>query len=155
MRKTILFLIISVLQTSVIAQQSEIGTTSIHESRKNSVYIEFGGVGFMSSLNYDRIIPIAKQLAIVPRVGIGIFDFVFPVYEINLIAGGPKHFFETGFGQYLMNLPQPDFMIRAGYRYQGNKGLLLRAAPQLYNAEVDEGISELRFWFALSLGYSF
>jgi len=66
-------------------------------------------------------------------------------YLFNLAAGGPKHFFETGFGQYLMHLPQPDFMIRAGYRYQGNKGLLIRVAPQLYKAEVDEGESELRF----------
>jgi len=65
-----------------------------------------------------------------------------------LTGGGTKHFFEPG----VMWFYHADFngpMIRAGYRYQGAEGFLLRAGIFItYFDELGAGLT-------LSVGYSF
>ncbi len=46
-------------------------------------------------------------------------------------------------------------VIRAGYRYQGPKGLLFRAAPQYFITENNGGEIYNKLWFGLLIGYSF
>jgi hypothetical protein len=141
--------------TSIISSAHKLSEkdTSYRGVRKNAIYFEFGGTGiFWSNINYDRIIPINNFIAVVPRIGLAIIDEVYPVIELNFVAGGP-HFFETGIGT--LGIPgvggNKDYLIRAGYRYHGKKGLLLRAAPQYYRLIDDAN----RFWFGLSIGYCF
>jgi hypothetical protein len=143
--------------TNSKALNDSIETLSI---RKNSIYIELGGTGtFWTLINYDRIIPINDYLAFVPRIGLSTFDGIdhmYPVYELNFVLGH-RHYFETGFGQYMFfnTIPEKDYMFRAGYRYHGKKGFLFRVAPHLYHVYDPEGESKNGFWFGISLGYCF
>ncbi len=129
--------------------------TSVKDIRKNSVYYEFLGNGlFFGSVNYDRLIPITKNIAITLRGGISYYDNVFFIGEINMLVGRSNHFFEGGVAYPFINVDFPP-MIRAGYRYQGPKGLIVRAAPLYFRPVNDDGEINNIFWFGLSIGYSF
>lgn len=137
--------------TSYITSYSK---KTAYKLRKNSFYYELLGIGlFFGSVNYDRLIPITKKTAIGLRGGLGIYEKVFFVGEFNVLIGTSKHFFECGVGT-----PFTDIffmpMFRAGYRYQGPKGLLIRAAPMYFRAENDNDEIKNMFWFGLSIGYS-
>lgn len=136
-------------------------TSSINETciRQNSIYFELGGTGaFWTLISYDRLIPIKDHLFFIPKIGISYIGFTYPVYELNLAMGGNKHFFETGFGQYMFfeTFPERDFMLRAGYRYHGAKGFMVRVAPQYYQVYwPDQEGNDNKFWFGMSFGYCF
>ena len=86
--------------------------------KKNSVYVEVFGNGFVYSVNYDRIIPLSDQLKLAPRVG---FEYLAqkktysPIYgqfhipvELNLLwakRAQSKNFVETGLGLTLLSTP--------------------------------------------------
>lgn len=142
--------------TSIIESMKPVGPVTIRDIQKNSVY-----VGILS-LNYARMIPIADNVGITFGGGLYHFDATGVVGESTVLAGGVKHFFESGImGVYLFGSEyDPDIQeeepnggaasFRIGYRYQGKGGLLLRAAPNFIYFDQD-----FFLWYALSIGYSF
>jgi hypothetical protein len=100
-------------------------------------------------------------------LGAGIFNFDGwgLLAESTVLVGGMRHYFEPGIMVY--QFIEPDEIhneagkvietkyysgptVRAGYRYQGPKGLLIRGAANLVYYDGD-----FMLWPALSLGYSF
>jgi hypothetical protein len=152
--------------------------------RKNSIYIEAMGNGGKISYNYDRLIKITKENFMYLRVGLGsdyssyedtlswssyvlVSELTFP---LKLKAN--KVIFEYGVGysyyiepiRYLSNnlevLEKQNYSVlylRAGGRYIGEKGLLLRFAftPTISENYLKDNTLEFGFHFGLSLGYSF
>ena len=126
---------------------------SIRDIRKNSIYAEAAGNGILMSFNYDRIFAVGKSSGLVTRVGYGLLFKLF-VGETSFLYGRTKHFFEAGVGcstdfhHYLIN-------FRSGYRYQGDKGLMLRAAPLLVYNKFSGDDNPWSFWYGVAVGYSF
>ena len=146
-------LLVFLCTTGSYAQEGETiaGKKTMRDLRKNSVYAELFGVGvFWSIINYDRIIPITDKVAIAPRVGLTYYEELFPVAELNFLAGG-VHSFEAGVGTPFISWEGTAVVFRAGYRYQGLKGFLFRAAPEYFTG-LDEDNS---LWLAIALGYCF
>ncbi|MEN8202938.1 MAG: hypothetical protein ABFS28_10105 [Bacteroidota bacterium] len=143
--------------TSII-KSSKPAAASLYQVQRNSVY-----VGVMT-LMYSRMFPVDKT-GITLGAGIFNFDGWGVIGESTLLVGGLKHYFEPGIMLY--HFLTPDYIynepgdiigerrysgvtLRAGYRYQGPKGLLLRGAANLIYFD-----GEFYLWPALSLGYSF
>ncbi len=124
------------------------GDTTLTRTRKNSVYYELFGNGlFSGSLNYERIIPFGTNSGIALRAGLAYYEKFFPLAGVSMLLGNMKHSFEYGAGYTAFH--EGDFVfLRAGYRYRGKGGLLIRAAP-LYSVNLKF------FWFGISMGYSF
>lgn len=142
--------------TSIIESRKPAIPTSVRDIQKNSVYI-----GILS-LNYARMFPAGDHLGFTVGGGLYHMDATGIVGEASVIAGGVRHFFESGvMGVNFFGItPTPDpeddrhfggaVSVRMGYRYQSLGGLLLRGAPNFIFA--DGGF----FVFcALSVGYSF
>lgn len=109
----------------------------------NSVYI-----GIMS-ISYSRVFA-GNPVGITIGIGLSYIDAPGLMIESTLLKGKNRHFFEPGImGVYQSDLGGGVF-IRAGYRYQGPKGFLFRAAPLL--GYIDGGFMPLP---AISIGYSF
>lgn len=162
-----------VITTSCVASSQildpEIYPQSETKLRKNSIYGELLGSGFLLSLNYEREIHRAENLQVNFRVGFGsaIFINAVPLSGLNVLVGRKQNFFEVGFngirtfavdffggsGNYVLGNPV------IGYRFQGYKGIVFRASftPffQLYDPE--DWISDQTFipFLGLSLGYKF
>ncbi len=109
--------------------------------RRNSIMMESNFIASLS-LSYDRILPMGEKTAImfggdyIMGVGFGTGShWLTP--EISLIAFGPRHFLETG-AQYLFEVGQHDGDpenspgLRLAYRFQGNKGITLRATVNIF-----------------------
>ena len=137
--------------------------------RKNSIYGELLGSGFLLSLNYERELYRNENVKFNFRIGTGTAIFVnaVPLAGVNLLFGKNNNNFELGFngirtyaisimggdGNYVLANPV------LGYRYVSDKGLVFRASftPffQLYDPD-DWVTDELFVPFAgISLGYSF
>ncbi len=131
---------------------------------KNAVYAEPLGISLMSvSLNYERLLTAGDLFNISLRGGFTYFYVPSFIAGTGLTVGGPHNFGDLGVGIntfwgydfkededaifYLNNI-RPIFYF--GYRYQGKKGLLLKATPYLFN----DGES-LRLWPGGSVGYAF
>jgi hypothetical protein len=74
----------------------------------------------------------------------------------GILYGGHIHFFETSIG-YTHFTGDPDRLIvfTGGYRFQGWKGLVIRATPMyIYNTEKGDTFGN-SLWFGISFGYSF
>lgn len=124
------------------------GTSYIESPRqdlpRNSVY---AGI---ASINYSRMIP-GERVSVTFAGGLSFVDGVGILAETTLLLGGTKHFFEPGIITYLDTssvLP----LVRIGYRYQGPKGFLFRAAPLFTYLSSDYGFIVVP---AISIGYSF
>ena len=142
--------------TSIIESPKPEIPTSLRDIQKNSVYM-----GILS-INYSRMLPAGDRVGFTMGVGLYHFDATGVVGEITVLAGGVKHYFETGImGVYFFSsnsVPEEEeedplfgaASIRVGYRYQGPGGLLLRAAPNFIFAGGDFFVFP-----ALSIGYSF
>lgn len=102
--------------------------------RKNSLYFELGGNGLLWSINYERIIPIKKKTAVFVRVGGNSFGsqveektYLNLLFESGLLMGGPRFYFDPGIGYtWYPSEGFNVFIIRAGGRFQGKKGLMMR-----------------------------
>jgi len=145
--------------TSIIDSSKPANPVSLYHVRKNSVYIG------MLSINYARMIPLGQTIGITLGAGIYNFDGWGLLAESAVLLGGIKHFFEPGFmflyfldpeheysedGEIVGELSPFGVTIRTGYRYQGPKGLLIRAAANFVFFDEDFHVLP-----ALSLGYSF
>lgn len=118
---------------------------SIHEIQRNSVWL-----GILT-LNYGRLIPLEKG-AISLSGGLSMIDgwgAIFLQFESSYLLGGPKHFFEPGLF-YFTDYNDHIFLLRTGYRFQANKGFLIRAAPMFTLFEGDLLVTP-----SLCIGYSF
>lgn len=177
----------------ILAIVTCIAQDSLKALNKNAVYAEAGGNAVLFSLSYERMFYQKADIILCARVGSGIipdrfFDirklsrFLLPFVEANLLVGDSTEFFETGLGftysgrlTYYHYHPgdgshhdysyRPNyFFLRLGYRYQGERGFIFRAAatpvfsfePLLINDKV-ERYGKLRFfpWLGVTFGYSF
>ena len=145
------------------AQDANLKDSGMKNIRKNSFFVEIFGNGSVYSVNYDRILPLKNKLALFLRVGGNEYNgedtdklsFNF-LCATGILYGGPKHFLDTGIGYtYFMNFPDRLIAISGGYRFQGPKGLLIRATPMyMYNTEKGDVFGN-SLWGGLSVGYSF
>lgn len=148
---TYIFLICNIISLVLSAQTDSSTINTQSEFRKNSIYWDSGLNQSYVSINYDRIIPVGKNYASI-RVGTMSFVEFEMLVEVNMMIGEKKHFFETGIGVYYDGDLGPGW--RLGYRFQGKKGLLLRASPLIflgdYKGDNNEAVN-----FAIGIGYSF
>ena len=144
--------------SSIIESPRPAPAASIRDIQKNSVYVGMG------TLIYSRMFP-GNKVGITLGAGIFNFDGWGLLAESDVLLGGIKHFFEPGFmflyslepeqvysedGKIVGELSPFGVTFRTGYRYQGPKGLLIRAAPNFIFFGEDFYVLP-----ALSLGYSF
>jgi hypothetical protein len=133
--------------------------STIPDIGRNAIYIEIGGLGGSASINYERLLYQNESFGMAGRIGLGYASTTTLLAEIDLLLLPSRHLFETGLGYMnVLNYPDQLISIRAGYRFQGDRGLIFRFAPMyLYNLERLKGKSDLftGFWLGLSLGYSF
>ena len=139
-------------------------------SRKNALYSELGGSGFLLSVSYERKLVDEEKLELNARIGFGsaLLLSAVPLAGLNLCVGSSNSKFEIGFNAvrtYALDLFQSDnatFVLAnpiVGYRYSSEKGLLFRltASPFFVLSDPDDWIDEAFVfpWAGLSLGYSF
>lgn len=121
---------------------------SLGEIPKNSVY-----AGILS-ISYSRMIPLGERLGITISGGVNFVPALFDdglalmLESTFLTGGGIRHFFEPGI-MWFFHADNTGPIIRAGYRYQGAEGFLLRAGILINNFD------ELGVGPSVSLGYSF
>lgn len=140
--------------------------------RKNSIYGELLGSGFLLSVNYEREIHRTEKLQVNFRIGFGsaIFINAVPLTGINFLIGKKKSYLELGMngirtiafdffagtggiGDYVLANPI------IGYRFQGEEGFIFRASLtpffQLYDPQ--DWIPDETFvpFAGISFGYKF
>ncbi|MCK4879014.1 MAG: hypothetical protein KAS82_00090 [Bacteroidales bacterium] len=126
---------------------------SLYTVRRNAVYLGMG------TLMYSRLIP-GDRVGMTLGGGVFNFDGWGVIGESTVLKGGIKHFFESGIMLFCfldLSSSEPEEEVdrfgatfRIGYRYQGPRGLLIRAAPNVIYYEGD-----FLLFPALSLGYAF
>lgn len=131
--------------------------------RKNSAYLEVMGNGIIYSINYERLF---TDNTVKPFIRIGGNEMHFDksdtlrfflVSEAGIAIGKSKNLLDVSLG-YTHPLSELDkdrlFFIRAGFRYMGAKGLLVRFAP-MYAVNTLKGDVFSGLWFGAAVGYSF
>jgi len=145
------------------AQDTDLIESGMKSIRKNSVYLEMLGNAAVWSVNYDRTLPVSKNTALFVRIGGNEYHGIdTDNLSINLLGaigflyGGPKRFLDAGIGYtHFSGYPDRLTIISGGYRFQGPKGLVIKAAPMyIYNKEKGDVFGNI-VWFGLSFGYSF
>ncbi len=141
---------------------------------KNAFYLEFGGIGGLGSLNYERMIPLKGLFAIGLRAGLSTSrikdymrqfnpDIIIPIAVHGLF--GKNHKLEVGFGQVFSNTilanaltgnPERISKFHAnftmGYRYQKSGGRLLLRCGYM---PLIESYRFYRHWAGAAIGYVF
>jgi hypothetical protein len=114
--------------------------------RTNSLYAEL--YGFIGIMNYGKSIEYSPQRLFTLNGGITYFDGFIVLGETTLLLGKKIHHIEPGIGFVGFQDEKFDlgYTLRLGYRYQGKKGLLLKASV----LNIDGDILP-----ALGIGYSF
>jgi len=160
---SIFFLSHILISGTLYAQSVNLKESGMKSLRKNSIYFEILGNAAVWSVNYDRIIPLKDEMAMFVRVGGNQYhgkdtdklSFNF-LGTTGILYGDHIHFFETSIG-YTHFTGDPDRLIvfTGGYRFQGRKGLVIRATPMyIYNTEKGDTFGN-SLWLGLSFGYSF
>lgn len=161
-------------------------TTSLHadtllQLKKNTIFAEVGGNGFIYSINYDRLIDLTTKFKLSTRIGVHYTHYVpFPHVRTHCIPAEvsglysiykQKHFIELGTGLSYMSAydqytnRQFDLLIlafRAGYRFQKPEGgtfIKVGFVPlyDMVNSNLDPD-APIHTWFfsgGLGLGYTF
>lgn len=164
MKAITVFLVFNVFNFCTLwAQEGAKREPEVPGLRKNAVYFELLGNGAIYSINYDRIIPLKKDLQLVLRFGgneyHGIrndqlsFNFI---GAAGILVGSRINFFEASLG-YTHFLREPDrlFVLTSGYRLQGRKGLVIRLTPMfIANTRTGDTFGN-GLWIGCSIGYSF
>lgn len=162
MKVKLLLVILSITAVHVAtAQDDEVDENKV---RKNAVYLELGGNGILTSVNYDRRFLFNNKHGIILRGGVGFygedklvegsvpeeqkFQSEFrPIVELNYLYGSKNNFLELGIGNN--NFMSPSF--RVGYRLQKQNGFLFRAGAVI----ITKGEWWVPVWPGFSFGYSF
>lgn len=134
---------------------------SIYRFHKNSVtlagdFIFTGWGGFIYTINYERLFPLANNVGMSGRVGLmPSFSYGPPPFlaEVNFLIGKSALIFESAFG--LITILDPGYgadlfpYIRINYRLQTSKRFLFKIGPTMY-------IEEYVFFAAgITLGVTF
>ncbi len=133
--------------------------------KHHSVFVELGGNSLIYSLNYDYSFATSEKLIFNAGLGVSYFNLSIntfpeqdmkdrlhiPIFtpQINFLSGKEKHYLEYGL---FYSLPMNNLGVRAGYRYQPNKGgFLFRAGftPMMFGGGLPVP------WLGLSFGYTF
>lgn len=145
------------------AQNANLKESGMKSIRKNVFYFEILGNAAVWSVNYERIILVEKKLAVFLRIGGNEYhgadtnDLSFNLIgAAGILYGGPKSFLDTGIGfTYFSGFSDRLIVFSGGYRFQGPKGLVIRATPMyILNTEKEDTFGN-SLWFGLSFGYSF
>jgi hypothetical protein len=149
------------------ASQSE--TLKSDKNRKNAVYGELGGTGFLFSVNYECTLFCKGQIELNGRIGAGsaLLLTALPLAGINVCMGDQRGRMELGFnvvrtfaiellgGTTTYYLGNPTI----GFRYYGPKGFIFRAtaSPFFEMYDPDQWIKDgtLIPFAGLSFGYCF
>jgi hypothetical protein len=135
----------SIIETHKLRPKSMLGI------KKNAISIETT-LYLALLLSYEIMFPLNNFSGINVRGGYGRgIDWEGGGYflgESTLLLGGPKHIAELGLSIYCLDMGPPEAypFVRVGYRFQGNKGILIKPALYLNN------------WIkmpSLSIGFSF
>ncbi len=142
--------------------------------RRNTVFIEAGGLGGYGTLNYEKLILQKYQLMYTIRVGISTYrlvdftnnfnpDVILPV-TFNAMYGF-DHKVEIGIGNSFSNIVHASFpdmkptrnseistIFSFGYRYQNNSGGMVY---RIAYTPIFEFNKYYRHWIGISFGYSF
>lgn len=174
MKKLINFLFFSLCCITLQAQESKI--------RNKTIFVEAGGNGYNVSLNYDMRFNKNSNSGLGFRVGTSAIIENYPIskdrltrwtfpLEINYLLGKKLHFLDLGIGltphyvkyEYgnplfitskdLIYLTVPSI----GYRFQGKKGLMLKAnyTPNFRYVDLPDEKIHISQSIGLCVGYSF
>lgn len=169
--KLVLIILGLIFTTSSLYSQSLI-TFKQSESKKNSIFVEGLGHGFLYSLNYERLILNKGKYQLSGQVGIsyygkdsGIIPLWMPISLNQTINFSQSKFFEVGIGKMLINdgvdygngvfvdnYQLESWIFRIGYKqYLKNDKFLLKIAytPILLDK------SDFIHWGGVSFGYRF
>ena len=143
-----------ILSVPSFGQKRDTSRTYMEGIPKNSVYGELGGNALFGSISYERILALNEKTAFAPRAGLGFWEAPVVLIELDFLFGG-KHSFEAGPGFSVLPAAEASvFTFRAGYRFMGRKGLLIRLAP-LFWMGISDGEAHPMAHAGLSVGYSF
>lgn len=157
-------------QQDLVPREGVLDPEIYGSSRKNAIYGEIGGSGFLLSVSYERKLVDEDKLELNARIGFGsaLLLSAVPLAGLNLCVGSSNSKFEIGFNAvrtYALDLFFADnttYILGnpvVGYRYISDKGLLFRltASPFFALSDPDDWIDEAFVfpWAGLSLGYSF
>lgn len=138
--------------------------------RKNAIYGEVGGSGFLLSVIYERKLVDQEKLSLNARIGIGsaIFVSAIPTGGLNMCLGSKSSKLEIGFNAirtYAIDLfltGNSTFVLAnpiIGYRYANDQGFLFRftVTPFFELIDPDDWIDDgFAFpWAGVSMGYCF
>jgi hypothetical protein len=152
--RTILFTLLMMIGSNSFAQ-----IKNSEPPKSQAVYYEIFGAGlFSGSINYDHIHQLHSNHSIRARIGLAFYEGAIVIGSLNYMIGRKKHFGEIGFGGttffLLTGEDHPDYFIRSGYRYQGEKGFLLTAS--LYISTARGSFSESTLYIpGIGMGYAF
>jgi hypothetical protein len=145
-----------------------------YKIRRNTLFLEAGGLGGYGSLNYEKLILHKNQIMSTIRVGISTYrvvdftnkfnpDVILPV-TFNALYG-QNHKIELGIGNTFSTIVRaslPDMkatrtldfntIFSFGYRFQKNTGGVMYRCAYTPILEFNE---YLRHWLGISFGYSF
>jgi hypothetical protein len=158
-----------------------IGQNKSSNNHKNVAFIEFGGNGFLNSINYDRLLnPKDIMNHISSRIGVGYYKsykdstYIKTIpFEINYWRGKLNSHLEFGIG-YTPSFGQRTFrknnivyanksfdyniLIRVGFRYQekdGRKFFRCGITPIIYRDYFNKGKFKIAPWGAIAVGIAF
>lgn len=118
-------------------------TPTLFDVRKNSVCIDF--LIYFPALGYSRIFPLRENIGIVASANMTpYFEYVYE-FSGGVLIGKKNKFFEP---QAVYWLRANNFMIKLGYRFQGDKGFVFKLAPAW-------SFSNNMIAWTLGFGYSF
>lgn len=140
---------------------------------KNTVYIEFGGIGGYGSINYERQFASKSFFKLFGRIGLSTYnlkdyennfnpDLIIPM-SLNACFGN-EHNFEFGAGPTFSRIVKVqdelglglDINFNLGYRYQKVAGGLLFRCGYTPIIEISNyGNMTFRHWAGISIGYAF
>ena len=145
------------------AQDADLKESGMKNIRKTVFYFEIMGNAAVWSVNFERIIPVGKKLGIFLRIGGNEYHgadtndlSINIIGATGILYGGSKHFLDTGIGYtYFTGSLDRLIVFTGGYRYQGSKGLVIRATPMyIINTQKGDTFGN-DIWFGLSFGYAF
>jgi hypothetical protein len=155
----VLFLVLAIPNCLAQEAQNTNGSKNAINHRLG-IYPELLGNGGGFSGNIEYLLSFKEdKRCIYLRGGIGYgIENSTTLIESGLLIGNGTKYLEIGLGYTKLGVKNESdseyfYVLRLGYRYQGKKGLLVRAAPMLINKYEPDG-SEYQFWFGLGVGYS-
>ena len=131
--------------------------------KKNESFTEILGSGGFISQSYQRVFPVFKNIALVPRLGIGMdrhYNNIVPLGEIGLRLSSKSNSWQISYGKYpgyvrhYETYNNDTFLVRFEYRYTFKNGVFIQGGPVL----LFEQYQSYQHWtplFGKSFGYSF